>query len=167
MRRGDYLRIFFFLIALCLYVSLSPRFSGQRLFASLCLPDFSIILRLLKQGAPIGLCFTSEFLVFSVMVMFISQQGAVAAAAHQVAFNCVVIFFSMAAAFSSAACIRVGNLYGGGDKDLLRSAVSGIVTLSVLIGCLLMAGMIFKAELLASVLPPMPQLFHWPFRFCM
>ncbi|WP_196772874.1 MATE family efflux transporter [Pseudodesulfovibrio alkaliphilus] len=140
-----------FLLMLVGYVSLAPRFSKQRLFGRLHHPNFSSILEITKKGVPIGLCFTSEFLIFSVMVMFISQEGAVAAAAHQIAFNCMILFFSMAAAFSSAACIRVGNLFGGGDKEKLRHAVSGIVSLSALIGCLLMAGMIFKAQELASL----------------
>ena len=115
------------LLMLTAYVSLAPRFAGNRLFARLRLPDFPAILDILRKGVPIGLCFTSEFLVFSVMVLFISRQGPVAAAAHQVAFNCMILFFSMAAAFSSAACIRVGNLFGGGGKERLRFAVFGIV----------------------------------------
>lgn len=140
-----------FLLMLAGYVSLAPRFAGRRLFGSLRLPDLSAMWAILKKGVPIGLCFTSEFLVFSVMVLFISQQGAAAAAAHQVAFNCMILFFSMAAAFSSAACIRVGNLFGGGDKVQLRFSVSGIVSLSALIGCVLMVGMILNAEALASL----------------
>ncbi len=139
-----------FLLMLMGYVSLAPRFSGERLLAGLRLPHLPSILDIVKKGMPIGLCFTSEFLIFSVMVLFISQEGAVAAAAHQVAFNCMIVFFSMAAAFSSAACIRVGNLFGGGDKEKLRHAVAGIVSLSALIGCLLMAAMILKAQALAS-----------------
>jgi len=141
----------FLLLALSAYTCLADRFSARRLFSELRLPNLRKIMGLVKKGAPIGLCFTSEFLVFSVMVIFISRQGAIAAAAHQIAFNCMILFFSMAAAFSSAACIRVGNLFGGGDKELLRSAVSGIVSLSALIGCLLMAGMILKAHALASL----------------
>ncbi len=140
-----------FLLMLVGYVSLAPCFAGGRLFASLRRPDFPSIAAILKKGVPIGLCFTSEFLTFSIMTLFISRGGAVAAAAHQVAFNCMVVFFSMAAAFSSAACIRVGNLFGSGDKEMLRRSVAGIVSLSGLIGCLLMAGMVFKAEALASL----------------
>lgn len=138
------------LLMLAAYISFSERFSGHRLLQRLRLPDLAAIWGIVKKGVPIGLCFTSEFLVFSVMVLFISRQGAVAAAAHQVAFNCMILFFSMAAAFSSAACIRVGNLFGGGEKDRLRSAVSGIVSLSALIGCILMVGMILNAQTLAS-----------------
>lgn len=141
----------FFLLLLAGYVSIASRFAGRRLFSRLHYPDFSAMFNLVKKGIPIGLCFTSEFLVFSVMVMFISQRGAVSAAAHQIAFNCMILFFSMAAAFSNAACIRVGNLFGEKDKVQLRSAVSGIVALSALIGCLLMSGMVLKAQALAEM----------------
>lgn len=140
-----------FLFLLLGYVSFVPRFAGKRLVSRFCLPDLRAIAGLFKKGGPIGLCFTSEYLVFSVMVIFISRQGAVAAAAHQVAFNCMVLFFSMAAAFSSASCIRVGNLFGQGDGEKLRFAVSGIVSLSALIGCVLMAGMILNASYLAFI----------------
>lgn len=141
----------FFLVMLIGYICFAPRFSEKRLFSKFYLPEMSSIWGLIQKGTPIGLCFTSEYLVFSVMVVFISQQGEVAAAAHQVAFNCMILFFSMAAAFSSAACIRVGNLFGSGDREQLRSAVSGIVALSAVIGFILMVGMIAKAETLASL----------------
>ncbi len=156
-----------FLLMLVGYVSLAPCFAGGRLFASLQRPDFPSIVAILKKGVPIGLCFTSEFLTFSIMTLFISRGGAVAAAAHQVAFNCMVVFFSMAAAFSSAACIRVGNLFGSGDKEMLRRSVAGIVSLSGLIGCLLMAGMVFKAEAWLRSLPPTPSSSRWPCPSCM
>ncbi|MFW5489779.1 MAG: MATE family efflux transporter [Desulfovibrio sp.] len=141
---------FCFLLMLAGYVCLSPRFAGKRVFATLYRPDPASFLRIAKTGAPIGLCFTSEFLVFSVMTMFISREGAAAAAAHQVAFNCMILFFSTAVAFAGAACIRVGNLYGSGDKVPLRTSVSGILVMSVIIGCVLMAGMVLNDEKLVS-----------------
>lgn len=139
-----------FLALLAGYVCLAPRFAGRRLFAAWRRPDPAALARIARTGAPIGLCFMSEFLVFSVMTMFISRQGAVAAAAHQVAFNCMILFFSAAVAFAGAACIRVGNLYGGGDKAALRTSVTGIAVMSALIGCVLMAGMILNDEALAA-----------------
>ncbi len=141
----------FFFILLVVYVSRARIFSGERLFSRLHRPDIAAMLRIARSGVPIGLCLTSEFLVFSVMTMFISHYGAEAAAAHQVAFNCMILFFSMAAAFSGAACIRIGNLYGARNAVALREAVTGIVSLSLILGCLLMVGMIVGARYLAVV----------------
>jgi len=140
-----------YLVMIAGYICLSPRFAGKRLFATFHSPKPATFVRIAKTGAPIGLCFTSEFLVFSVMTMFISQHGAIAAAANQVAFNCMILFFSTAAAFAGAACIRVGNLFGGGDRDALRSSVTGIVLMSLLIGCILTAGMVLNDSALAGV----------------
>lgn len=131
------------------YICLTPNFAGKRLFSSFHAPNFRSIWRIFKTGLPIGLCFTSEFLVFSVIMLFISRGGAVSAAAHQIAFNCVILFFSSAAAFSGAACIRVGILFGAGDADNLRRATSGIIALSALLGTLLLILMVANGELLA------------------
>lgn len=140
-----------FALMIIAYISFAKRFASVRLFASVKLPNFCSILEIAQKGIPIGICLTSEFLVFSVLTIFISQEGAVPIAAHQVAFNCMVLFFSMAAAFSNASCIRVGHVFGGGNKEALRQTAIGIITLSFLIGCVLMVGMILGAPTLAAV----------------
>ncbi|MDR3175009.1 MAG: MATE family efflux transporter [Desulfovibrio sp.] len=123
-----------FFCMLCLYVRFSPKFAPKGFFRRISLPDPRGMLRIFKLGLPLGFGATSEFLIFSVIVMFISTRGAAATAAHQIAFTCMMLLFATPAALSFAASIRVGNLYGLGDRQALRQAITGILTLSGLLG---------------------------------
>jgi MATE family multidrug resistance protein len=87
------------------YISLAPRFANKRLFIAFSRPRMPDIRRILGTGLPIGLNFTSEFLIFSVITMFISAHGAVAAAAHQVTFSSMMFFFALPSALSIALSI--------------------------------------------------------------
>ena len=138
----------FFLLALG-YISLAPRFAGKRLFAAFGMPRMANIKRILATGMPIGLNFTSEFLIFSVITLFISTHGAVPAAAHQVTFSSMMFFFALPSALSIALSIRIGTLYGSGDLAGTRQAVRGGVGVAALLGALLTGVMFVFAEKVA------------------
>jgi MATE family multidrug resistance protein len=113
------------------------------------LPKIAVVRRILTTGFPIGLNFTSEFLIFSVITMFISAHGAVAAAAHQVTFSSMMFFFALPSALSVALSIRVGTLYGSGNMTGTQQAVLGGASIATILGLILTILMFSLAEYIA------------------
>lgn len=113
--------VVFFLMLIC-YTGFSDRFRSTRLLSTIHWPLLSEAKRILKIGIPIGCTFTNEYLVLAVITFFIGSQSTLGVSAHQVAFSCVMLFFTIPAAMSFAASIRVGNLIGNGDPRALKSS---------------------------------------------
>jgi MATE family multidrug resistance protein len=75
------------------------------------------LVHLLRIGLPIGLQMGLELLAFSAATLLAGSLGAVAVAAHQVAFNFAAFSFMMPMGISQAAATRVGNLLGAGRPE--------------------------------------------------
>ncbi|MFK4763240.1 MATE family efflux transporter [Desulfobaculum sp. SPO524] len=116
------------------YIALSKNFVEVRFMRHFQRINFKIIKQFFTLGLPIAFGITSEYLVASVITIFISTTTVTAVAAHQVAFSCMMLFFATPAALSMASSIRVGNLWGESHHEQARTAIKGIMTLSVLIG---------------------------------
>ena len=149
-----------FLLMTALYIRFAPGSPGRNFFRRFHAPQWAVIRGILAIGAPIGLGITSEYLVFTVITLFIATTGAVPAAAHQICFSATMLLFATPSAFSVAASIRVGNLRGRGDNEALHVAVLSIVAFSFLIGVTFTGVMTAYAEPLlrlfttdAAVLP--------------
>lgn len=141
-----------FLIMLLGYTSLSQRFKGVRILKHFRLPKIEFQKRIFKLGLPIGFGITSEYLVLSVITLFIGSTGALPVSAHQVTFSCMMLFFAIPASISFAASIRIGNLMGAGNPEAIRRSASCILSLCCLIGTVISILMFFKAESLAILI---------------
>ncbi|MUM78880.1 MATE family efflux transporter [Pseudodesulfovibrio sp. F-1] len=141
-----------FLIMLAVYTSFSPRFKNVRLLKSIKLPNPASLKAIFKLGLPIGFGVTSEYLVLSVITLFIGSVGALQVSAHQVAFSCMMLFFTIPASMSFAASIRVGVLMGAGDPGALRRSVNSILSLCAITGIVLGFIMFFQAKSLAVLM---------------
>jgi MATE family multidrug resistance protein len=135
-----------FMFMTALYICFALGSSGRDFFRHLYAPEWATIKIILAIGVPIGLGVTSEYLVFTVITLFIATAGAVAAAAHQICFSATMLLFATPSALSVAASIRVGNLRGRGDNEALRAAVVGIAAFSLLIGAVFTSVMTLCAE---------------------
>ena len=140
-----------FLIMLTAFVVFSPRFAEIRFMRHIQWPRLAAMKRFFKLGLPIAFGITSEFLVASVITIFISTTTVTAVAAHQVAFSCMMLFFATPAALSMAASIRMGNLRGEQSPARSRNAVSGIMALSIIIGTIFTFLMLAGAPYLARM----------------
>lgn len=138
-----------FLVMALLYTGVSRRFANSRLLPVFVLPHFSMLKQIFCVGIPVGFSVTSDYLVLSVITMFIGSIGTIPVAAHQVTFSCTMLFFAVPAAVSFAASIRVGNLKGAGDAAKLRNSVSCILQACAGIGIFIAVVMYFNADTLA------------------
>lgn len=132
------------------YVSFSPKYQTKRLLVTWISPVYRELRTLMGIGLPIGVAMVSEFLVLSVIALCISSRGATAIAAHQIAYNFMMMLFAIPTSIAMATSILVGSEHGGGNRKgeqgvVLTSAVTGFC-----VGLLLTIFMWSGAETVAS-----------------
>lgn len=140
-----------FLCMAALYIRFAKGSPGRNFFRSLYVPERAGLREIAGVGVPIGFGITSEYLVFTVITLFIATVGTVAVAAHQVCFSSMMLLFATPSALSVAASIRVGGLQGGNDPAATREAIRGIMMLGGLIGLAFTGVMIGFAEPLIRI----------------
>jgi MATE family multidrug resistance protein len=80
------------------------------------------MVRILQLGWPISLQMTFEVGAFSFSAIMIGWLGAKELAAHQIAISIAALTYMMASGIAAAATIRVGNLFGSGKLNDMRTA---------------------------------------------
>lgn len=133
------------------YVQRTPRYAALRLFARLAAPAGRKIGELARVGLPIGIAMVSEFLVLSVIALCISTSGATAIAAHQIAYNFMMILFAIPTSLAMATSIMVGNARGSGSTRAERGVVITSVCTGLVVGGLLTVLMWTCAEPVARL----------------
>ncbi len=84
--------------------------------------------RVLALGAPIGMQYTLELGIFSLVGLMMGRLGAIPMAANQVALNLASITFMVPLGVSIAASVLVGRAIGRGDMQAARrAAVASVV----------------------------------------
>lgn len=146
----------FFLLMIVGYIRFSKKLAPKRFFNLFYLPNLDSLKKLFKIGLPIGFGVTSEFLIFSVITLFISANGVAAVAAHQISFNSMLLFFATPTALCIAASIRIGYLKGINDSVKLRQSITSIMTLSAFIGIFFTIIMVLYASDIARIFSPDP-----------
>ncbi len=147
-----------FLVMTMGYTSFSSRFQNVRLLKKIKRPRRSSLKAIFKLGLPIGFGATSEYLVLSVITLFIGSIGAVQVSAHQAAFSCMMLFFTIPLAMSFAASIRIGVLMGERSHATLRNAINSILFLAAIVGLSIGLVMFFHAESLAVMMAKKSQI---------
>jgi len=79
--------------------------------------DFKKIAKFLKQGFPIALSFFSDYVVMSVVILFIAAISSIATGAHQIALNIVTVLLMITSGVAMAGTILIAN--AAGSKDIL------------------------------------------------
>lgn len=139
------------LVLFVLYVCTTPRYQAQRIFAALTGPCARQLRELASVGLPVGIAMVSEFLVLSVIALCISTTGATAIAAHQIAYNFMMILFAIPTSLAMGTSIMVGNARGSGSRQTERDVVLTSISAGLVVGCLLTIGMWLGAEPVARL----------------
>ncbi len=100
-------------------------------------PDRAQLLRFLRLGLPAGLAILVEVTSFTLMALFIARQGALAAAAHQIAANVAVVLYMVPLSLAIAASARVSFWRGSGDEARAARVAWQGFGLAALLGCTL------------------------------
>ncbi|MDM5131366.1 MATE family efflux transporter [Aeromonas piscicola] len=116
------------LLAMIIYVKLSPHFKKINLFVQLVRPNGSRIWRLFRLGFPIAMAIFCEVTLFTVVALMLAPFGAETVASHQIALNFSSLVFMLPLSIGVGVTIRVGHSIGEGLPDHARvSARTGIM----------------------------------------
>ncbi|MCX8508670.1 MAG: MATE family efflux transporter, partial [Rhodobacteraceae bacterium] len=114
-------------LLLALYAALSEGSRQFRLFQRFWRPDWSIFLRVLRLGLPVGLTGLAESCLFVAASVMMGWIGTVELAAHGIAMEITALSFMVHLGLSNAATVRVGRAEGEGS--VTNSARAGAGTL--------------------------------------
>jgi MATE family multidrug resistance protein len=118
------------LLVLMLYAARARGLADYTLFARFWRPDWEAFVSVFRLGWPIALTLLSEsglFIATMVMMGWIDTEHL---AAHGIALQIISVTFMVHIGLSSAATVRTGRAWGGGDPHALRRAAWAALLLS-------------------------------------
>ena len=101
-------------LATFLYTLIDKKIKVLGLFSSLCYPNFSRMMSLIKTGLPIAFTLLAEVTLFASAALFLSSFGPITVAAHQIALNFSSLIFMLPLSIGMAVAIRIS--YHIGDQ---------------------------------------------------
>lgn len=114
-----------------------PVFDRLTLWQALERPQWSELASFLRLGVPAALSILVEVTSFTLMALFIARQGALSAAAHQIAANLAAVLYMVPLSLAIAVSAHVSFSRGAGDeRQAARIARQGLAT-ALLLGCAL------------------------------
>jgi multidrug resistance protein, MATE family len=132
-------------IAIAYYVWNSKRYKSYKIKINFQGLSFPIITRMLNIGVPTGFQFIFEVGAFSSAAIMMGWIGVNALAAHQIAINLASISYMMASGISTAAMIRVSNLLGKNDIQMMRDAgFVSFIMVAIFMACTAIVFFVFK-----------------------
>lgn len=105
----------------------------------------------LRLGVPIALAHALEIGMFAAAALMVGLFGVNALAAHQVALQATTLSFMIPLGISQAVSVKVGELYGRGEINKIKTAVGSGVMLAFITASLAAVIFIFAPELLVSL----------------
>ena len=143
-------------VAYLAWVRFSGRYPAAAWQRSAWAPDWRVLCRLLRVGAPIAVTIVLEVCMFSVATLMAGRFGAVAVAGHQIALMATAVSFMVPLGLSMAVTVRVGRAVGQGDPAAIRHAgLAGFAVMGVC-QCISCSLMLFAASSIAGLFTHVP-----------
>ena len=139
------------LLAMIIYVKLSPHFTKINLFAQLACPNGSRIWRLFRLGFPIAMAIFCEVTLFTVVALMLAPFGAETVASHQIALNFSSLVFMLPLSIGVGVTIRVGHSIGEGLPDHARVAARTGLMLGMAVAACTAALTVLLREQIATI----------------
>lgn len=114
-------------------------------------PDWEMLGKVLRMGAPIGLTTVAESSLFAASAMMMGWLGTVPLAAHGIAVSLGGLAFMAHLGLSNAATIRAGNAFGRGDRAHMALGAKVVTVMSLAFSVLGVAAFLLLPEWLISL----------------
>lgn len=124
-------------VLLGLYAAFEPASRRFRLFQRFWRPDWAILARVFRLGAPIGLTGLAESCLFVAASLMMGWIGTVELAAHGIAMEIAALAFMVHLGISNAITVRVGRAEGEGDLQGMRDSAIVATGISAAFGGLM------------------------------
>ncbi|NSY38518.1 MATE family efflux transporter [Leisingera sp. ANG59] len=102
-------------------------------------PDWEMLGKVFRMGAPIGLTTLAEASLFAASAMMMGWLGTVTLAAHGIAISLAGLTFMVHLGLSNAATIRAGNAFGRGDREHLARGGKAVTVMSLAVSAVAIA----------------------------
>lgn len=117
------------LIAIVAYAAW--RLPDHQIFLRLWRPDWEMMGRVFRLGAPIGLTLVSEVGLFAASALMMGWLGTLSLAAHGIVVTVASATFMVHLGLCNAATIRAGNAYGRQDRAHMARGAIAVTGLSL------------------------------------
>jgi MATE family multidrug resistance protein len=114
-------------------------------------PNWKTIQAFLRLGIPAALSLMVEVTAFTMMALFISRQGVVASASHQIASSIATLLYMVPLALGIACSARVGFWIGANESGHAEKAAHTGLKLTLLLALALSSALAFARDNLASL----------------
>ena len=114
-------------------------------------PNWKVLSGFLRMGIPAALSIMVEVTAFTMMALFISRQGVVAAASHQIASSLATLLYMVPLALGIACSARVGFWIGANEARKAEKAAHTGLKLTLLLAMVLSTALAFSRDTLASL----------------
>ena len=105
-----------------------PLYADYKIWQMPETPDWPTLQQFLRLGVPSALALMVEVTAFTMMALFISRQGVVAAASHQIASSLASLLYMVPLALGIACSARVGYWTGAGQpRNAEKAAHTGLI----------------------------------------
>ncbi|TMV91428.1 MATE family efflux transporter [Thioclava sp. BHET1] len=160
------------LVAQAIYAARAPGLRHIALFSRFWRPDWETLWSVVRMGVPVGLTSVAEGSMFQASALMMGWVGTIELAAHGIALEITTVVFMIHVGLSNVATVRAGRAHGARDPRRLRDGALVVVSLSLGVGLLAMAGFFaFGAPLSKLFLdadnPATPQIVVFAARFLM
>jgi len=113
-------------------------------------PNWTMLKEFLRLGIPAALSVLVEVTAFTMMALFISRQGVVASASHQIATSIATLLYMIPLALGIACSARVGYWIGANDPVQAEKAAHTGLKLTLLLALLFSTALALSKETMAG-----------------
>lgn len=114
-------------------------------------PHWPTVRDILRVGAPMGLSFFFEVMVFSIIALSIASLGNSAMAAHQIAYNVWDVVYMILLSIGSALATRIGHAIGAQDRQAVTLAIHCGASATLAVGTLFMMALLLAPGAVISI----------------
>jgi MATE family multidrug resistance protein len=119
-----------------------------KIWQSMEAPNWKMLKEFLRLGVPAALSVLVEVTAFTMMALFISRQGVVASASHQIATSIATLLYMIPLALGIACSARVGFWIGANDAGQAEKAAHTGLKLTLVLALLFSTALALSKETL-------------------